>query len=569
MSTAFQRIISLYQDEFTYYDQLHAEKYRDPGQTRVENFKQISERLSDDNRHADSLFNSLIYHRFLPAGRIQAAFGASQREVSPFNCSVSQRIDDDIDSIFAAVHNAAKILRLGTGVGYNFSHLRPSGALISKLQTNASGPLSFMRVFDAMASTISSSGHRRGAQMGILNVDHPDIEEFIDAKMVSGAYRYFNLSVGISDEFMGRVSTGGDWLLHFNGRAYKTLPARELWDKIIRNAYDSAEPGIIFIDRLNNGNNLHYCETIEATNPCAEQPLPPYGLCCLGSFNLPAYLKWDVDAKPTFNYDVFHDDIQAWVQAYDNIFERAVYAIPEHAIEAKAKRRIGLGFTGIANCCELLVGHASYGSDNFISSLDAICRFFRDVAYRASVQLAKKKGHFPLFTPRYIEGKFIPTLPEDLQTDIACYGIRNSHLISFAPCGTISQCAFNVSSGVEPVFHFKQNREVYLNGGKKKVTLHDFNYRNHGFEGKTLKECTINDHLRVATTIQTYCDSSISKTINVPYDCSLEEYKDVYTRAYDAGLKGITIYRPTELRGIVIQNADNVVSDCPNGICNI
>lgn len=543
--------------EFKYFDQLHAQKYRDENQPKEDHIRNIAYRLSSSEHHFEALYDSLYYDRFLPAGRVQAAMGASEREVSAFNCSVSQTIHDDMRSIMDALTNAAMILRLGTGIGYNFSNIRPKGALIKKLKTDASGPISFMRMFDTMASTIASSGHRRGAQMGILNVSHPDIEQFIDAKMEQGAFTYFNISVGISDDFMKAVEQGTSWDLTFEDKVYKTVDARTLWDKIIKNAYDSAEPGIIFIDRLNDQNNLYYCEYIEATNPCAEQPLPPHGLCLLGSFNLPAYF----DKRGDFQVSLLKQDIRNWVEAYDNIFEKSVYAIKEHEIEAVSKRRIGLGFTGIANAVEYLCGEPNYGEEKFCEVLDELCRILRDEAYSASIELAKIRGPFQLFDPSYLDGEFVRTLPDNIRSDLALYGIRNSHLISYAPCGTISLCAHNVSSGVEPTFHHEVARNVIMKEGKINVTLKDFNVRKYGFKGKTLEECSIEDHMRVAQVVQKYCDSAVSKTVNVASNCSYEEYEQIYKQAHSLGLKGITVYHPNEKRGIVIAKAEKKVEE--------
>ncbi len=567
-------------NELNYYDQLHQEKYRDSNQTKFQHMKELACKLGSTELHQFELYDSLKNNRFLPAGRIQAALGATEREVSPFNCSVSQRIDDSMESIMAAVSNAAKILRLGTGIGYNFSNLRPLGAEIKKLKTNSSGPLSFMKIFDVMASTIASSGHRRGAQMGIMNVDHPDIEAFIDAKMQKDTYRQFNLSVGISDKFMAAVEADEKWELRFSGVLFKEISARYLWEKMIKNAYNSAEPGLIFIDRLNDQNNLHYCETMEATNPCAEQPLPPYGVCTLGSFNLVGYIQHEPGYSRYFNYDQFKQDIHTWVEAYDNIFDNAVYAIPEHKQEAISKRRIGLGFTGIANAIEYLIDEPSYGSEEFCEYLEKMCRTLRDEAYRASINLAKTRGSFSMYGGDYLKSKFIQSLPNSIQDEISRHGTRNSHIISYAPCGTISQCAGNVSSGVEPVFYHQVQRDVYMKEGKTNVTLKDYMWREYGFKGKTLEECSVEDHMRVANTIQKYCDSSISKTVNVASNCSYEDYAQIYVQAHKLGLKGITVYRPTELRGSVIKEAkkeapvaigapDLANLHCANGMCSL
>lgn len=567
-------------NELEYYDQLHQQKYRDQGQSFLDHCRVTAQNLASNELHGEKIFEALLDRRFLPAGRVQAALGATEREVSPFNCSVSQSIEDSMDSIMASLSNAAKILRLGTGIGYNFSRLRPKGAEIKKLKTESSGPLSFMKMFDVMASTIASSGHRRGAQMGIMNVDHPDIEAFIDAKMERNAYRQFNFSVGVSDKFMEAISNSADWDLVHNGHVYKTIDAGILWEKITKNAYYSAEPGVIFIDRLNSHNNLHYCEHIEATNPCSEQPLPPYGLCLLGSFNLVAYLQ-RIDANQiSFNYPAYVEDIKTFVEAYDNIFDKSIYAIPEHKSEAINKRRMGLGLTGIANAIELIVGRPCYGEPEFCKILNNIASCLTTWAYDTSADLAKQRGPFNLYQEAYNDSKFIHTLPVEVRDKIRKTGIRNSHLISYAPCGTISQCAGNVSSGVEPVFYGSMSRKVHMREGQINVTLNDYNVRHHGFLGKTLEACTVEDHLNVAEIIQKYTDSAVSKTVNVASNCSYENYERIYLEAYKLGLKGLTVYRPTELRGSIISEAKPQVADekqsrsfadasCVNGACSM
>jgi ribonucleoside-diphosphate reductase alpha chain len=453
-----------------------------------------------------------------------------------------------------AVSNAAKILRLGTGIGYNFSNLRPKGALIKKLQTEASGPLSFMGIFEAMASCIASSGHRRGAQMGILNCDSPDIFEFVDAKLTPGRFRHFNLSVGISDAFMKALEADADWPLHFGGQVYRVVKAKELWDKIMRNAYNSAEPGVLYLDRMNEYNNLHYCEKIEATNPCSEQPLPAHGLCLIGSFNLTKYITGagPGDSSYIFNRSMFLHDVPLVVEALDNIFEKSIYAIPEHKAEALSKRRIGIGLTGIANAVEIITGDA-YGGREFNDMFRYIARTLRDATYRASINLAKKRGAFPLFdTTGYMRSKFVRSLPNDIQEDIVEHGIRNSHLLSYAPCGTISQVSGNVSSGVEPVFYHNMSRDVHMANGLENITLTDYNVRTYGQYCKTLDQCSIEDHLSVAAIAQENCDSSVSKTANVPTSCTYAEYQQIYRDAYAAGLKGFTVYRPNDIRPPVI-----------------
>lgn len=565
-------------DEYQDYDNLHKEKYRDEAQKRLEHTELLSRNLSSNDKHYSQILEAIYYNRFLCAGRVQAALGASEREVSPFNCSVSQNIEDDMGSIMAGCSAAAMILRLGTGIGFNFSRLRPAGAEIKKTKTQSSGPLSFMKIYDVMASTIASSGHRRGAMMGIMNVSHPDIEAFVDAKMEKGAYRQFNLSVGITDDFMQCVTSNKDYQLAHEGKVYRTIKASALWEHIVKNAYNSAEPGVLFVDRFNEQNNLYYCEHMDATNPCAEQPLPPYGLCTLGSFNMIAYVFKTVDGYK-FNWEVFKKDVKVFVEAYDNIFDEAVYAIPEHRTEAISKRRIGLGMTGVASAIELILGRPSYGEFEFCQMLDAMCRTLAYEAYSASSDLAVIRGSFPLYDKdKYAQSKFIQTLPAELQTKIYLNGMRNSHLISYAPCGTISQCAGNVSSGIEPIFYYEVDRKVHMKDGLKTFKRKDFNYREHNFKGKTLDDCTVTDHINVARTVQRWCDSSISKTVNVAANCTYEEYESIYNRAYDAKLKGITVFRPTELRGAVIVKAEATApitertfenAHCANGACSL
>lgn len=552
-----------FQREYTYYDRLHAEKYRDRNQSKAHHQSTLSIRLASNEKHSNELFDILHNERFLPAGRIQAALGATEREVSPFNCSVSGKIEDSIPSIYERLTQAAMILRLGTGIGYNFSHIRPEGDLIKSLQSFASGPLKYMDLYNQSAALISSAGHRRGAQMGILNVSHPDIEKFVDAKMEAGRLTSFNISVGITDAFMAAVACDGMWNLVFEGKHYKTISARYLWEKILKNAYESAEPGIVFLDRFNQMNNLWYCEHIEATNPCSEQPLPPYGLCTLGSFNLTQYLiRTNIAMSENivhweFDFDKFKQDIYTIVEAYDNVFDNAIYAIPEHREDALNKRRIGLGLTGIANAIEMIIGKPCYGEPQFNELLQRIDFTLAVTAYEASVELAKKRGPFPLFDPiKHPDSQFVRNLPDNLRSDIEKHGIRNSHLISYAPCGTISQCAGNVSSGVEPVFYHEVKRDVLMPTGKEQVTLTDWAYREHGFKGKTLEECTVKQHLAVGEICQRWCDSAVSKTVNVAPDCSYEDYSKIYNEAYYRGLKGISVYRPTELRGSVIVKSE-------------
>lgn len=543
-------------------DRIHLEKYRDPHQSREEHSAKLATNLSSNHRHRDALASILINDRFLPAGRVQAA-GGSSRNSSYFNCIVSGTIEDSMESIGDKLKESLMTLRLGSGIGYDFSKLRPKGAFISTLKSAASGPISFMEVFDAGCRTIHMS-HRRGAQMGVMRIDHPDIEAFIDAKL-ENKLSAFNLSVAVTDEFMEALQDDDIFWLKFNGERVKHIPAWKLWRAITTNAYNSAEPGVLFIDTINKQNNLYYCEEIAATNPCAEQPLPPYGACLLGSFNLTGYLRKEIDNTYGIDFDLFHNDIREVVEAYDNIFERSIYALPQHREEAQSKRRIGLGLTGISNAIELLEGKPCYGSNDFSYRFETIAMFLRDSAYYASIRLAAERGSFHAYAGPYLEAPFIKSLPEYLQSQLRKYGIRNSHLISYAPCGTISLAHGNLSSGIEPVFYPTTTRKVLMNGGPAETfTIKDFAVNHYGFTGKTLEHCTTEDHLRVHEVAQRYCDSAVSKTINMPASTTLEEYQSVWLDAYKRGAKGLTVYRPNDIRPPIISNGD-----CDNGECKL
>lgn len=544
-------------------DDLHSQKYRDPGQSKEEHAAKLAATLQSNPTHGQKLLDLFVSDRFLPAGRVQAA-GGSSRNSSFFNCNVSGTIEDSMESIMENLKQAMLTLRLGTGIGYDFSNIRPRGAPISTLKSEASGPLSFMDVFDAGCKTIHMS-HRRGAQMGMLRVDHPDILHFIDAKLEK-RFSTFNLSVSITDRFMDALRCNENYMLNHAGTYYDTLPASEVWDKITRNAYNSAEPGMIFIDRINAENNLYYCETIAATNPCSEQPLPPYGLCLLGSFNLPKYLSVESGSYYVWNTDQLNEDVRAVVEAYDNIFERSIYALPQQQIEAVTKRRIGLGFTGIANAIEIMLGRAAYGDTQFNATFRSIADTFRHFVYEASVRLAAERGSFQLFDKeKYLHAAFIKKLPPYIRDGIAKYGIRNSHLISYAPCGTISLTGGNLSSGVEPVFYPTTKRKVIMNGGQETfINVQDYALREYGILGKTLEQCTIQDHLGVHEIAQEFCDSSVSKTINVPPSITFEDYQNVWLDAYERGAKGLTVYRPNEIRAPIITSGD-----CEGGECRL
>ena len=447
--------------------------------------------------------------------------------------------------IMGKATEAALTMQLGGGIGYDFSTIRPDGSNIRTLDSSASGPLSFMGVFDAVCGTVSSAGHRRGAQMAVLRVDHPDIEEYVHSKNNRDKFTNFNTSVGITDEFMTAVKHDKPFDLTFEGKVYKTIRAKALWEAIMRSTWDWAEPGVLFIDRINNENNLAYCERIAATNPCGEQPLPPYGACLLGSFNLVRYIALTSENAGTsslFNYKLLKQDIPLIVRMMDEVIDQAKYPLPEQEAEAKNKRRMGLGVTGLANAGEAL-GH-KYGSREFIEFMEGVLRLIRDECYRASVSLAKEKGPFPLFdADQYCKGEFIKRLPRSIQKDIREHGIRNSHLLSIAPTGTISMAADNISSGLEPPFALEYTATINFPEGVEDVTLQDYAYREWEIKGVTANEITAEQHVDVLTAASYFVDSACSKTCNVGDEVTFNEFKDLYMRAYDGGAKGCTTFR--------------------------
>jgi ribonucleoside-diphosphate reductase alpha chain len=459
---------------------------------------------------------------------------------------------------------AAETMRLGGGIGYDFSTLRPRGDIIVSLDSKSSGPISFMGIYDSVCHTISSAGHRRGAQMGVLRVDHPDIEEFIRAKQNEDKLRAFNISVGVTDEFMEAVRDNTLFSLRFNGRVYKQVRAQALWEEIMRSTWDWAEPGVLFIDRINNANNLRYCETISATNPCGEQPLPPYGACLLGSFNLVKYLRKS-DGEIVFDYEQLAKDIPPVVRAMDNIHDNTVFPLEEQRLESQNKRRMGLGVTGVANAGEIL-GHV-YGSEEFLGWLAGVMEVIRDGVYGASVDLAKEKGAFPLFdADEYCKAEFIQSLPQNLRRRIRRNGIRNSHLLSIAPTGTISLAADNVSSGIEPVFSHFYDRTIQHFDGQTVERVEDYAFRVEGVRGKTAAECTPEEHLQVLATAQRYVDSACSKTINVSGNLPWKDFQNIYFRGWELGCKGITTFNQDGKRfGILNVTKEDDNQDEPDG----
>jgi ribonucleoside-diphosphate reductase alpha chain len=784
-------------------EEIHQMKYRGQGETFKEAMTRVADALKDDEEHFKKFRNILYNMRFLPAGRVQSAMGAP-RQVTPYNCFVSDTIEDSMEGIARASGEAAKTMQLGGGIGYDFSTLRPKGAMIRSLESRSSGPVSFMGVFDAWCKTIASAGHRRGAQMGVMRVDHPDIEEFIQAKSNSTHLTQFNISVGVTDKFMKAVQENDNFDLVFKGQVYRTVKARALWDKILRNTWDWAEPGVLFIDRINKKNNLWYIETIAATNPClhgdtivetvegrkkikdiinpvkvytmlpdgslgvrqataawktksnaktvivtvrsgkkltctpdhkiyvrgkgwveagqlengdmlvhlcrarrgaaysgvklsternrayrmehrfmfegmygplsenedihhldgdtynntaenlcnlphsehstltryecdndhqckgpdgrwvssevkqsktivtmpehlrsnlknqksacvvsveagpisdvydmsveethnfiadflvvhncGEQPLPPYGACLLGSFNLTRYVFCDGSKGGyRFDYDLLKNDIPYVVRAMDNVVDRAIYPLSQQEKEAKNKRRMGLGVTGVANAIEAL-GYF-YGSEKFLEVLKEIMSIIRDTAYKTSVSLAIEKGPFPYYAPQYLDSDFAKTLPQDIRDLISAHGIRNSHLLSVAPTGTISLTADNISSGIEPVFSLGYDRTIQTFDGPKIERVDDYGYRVFGKRGRTANELSVFDHVKVLNLASQFVDSACSKTCNVGDEVTWEDFKEVYMKAYLGGASGCTTFRASGKRyGILNASASEEVVGVP------
>ena len=519
-------------------EEIDAMKYRQEGESFDDKVKRMAGALNDNPEHQLELEDIFGNMRFLPAGRVQNAMG-SKRITTAFNCFVSGIIEDNMKSIMKRAAEAAETMRKGGGIGYDFSRLRPRGDHINSLDSQSSGPVSFMGIFDAVCQTIASSGHRRGAQMGVLRIDHPDILDFIRAKRNSDKLTGFNISVGITDAFMEALDNDTEYELLFDGVVRGTLSASMVWDEIMNSTWDWAEPGVLFIDRIQEMNNLWYCETIEATNPCGEQPLPPQGACLLGSFNLVKYLD-ESEGKYTFNFTQFKKDIPHVVRAMDNIIDRTIYPLKEQSDEAKAKRRMGLGVTALANAGELL-GYP-YASKEFLNWSEKVFSCLRDNCYRASALLAKEKGAFPMYRPEYLKSNFIRTLPASVKKDIREYGIRNSHLTSIAPTGTISLVADNVTGGIEPVFSHYYDRTIQTFEGPRVERVEDYAYA-RGVEGRTSSDISVQDHLAVLLLSQHYVDSACSKTCNVGDDVSYEDFKQVYVDAWKGGAKGCTTFR--------------------------
>ena len=534
-------------------------------------------------RWCEEFVRALSGFRFLPAGRVLAGAG-SGRSVTMFNCFVMGTIPDDMGGIFDNLKEAALTMQQGGGIGHDFSTLRPSGAEVKGVGADASGPVSFMDVWDAMCRTIMSAGSRRGAMMATLRCDHPDIENFIEAKRERERLRNFNLSVLVTDRFMKAVKDDEPWDLVFGGKVYRTVSARGLWDRIMASTYAYAEPGVVFIDRINSRNNLWYAEQIAATNPCGEQPLPPYGACLLGSINLAKLVKDPFTADAGLDENELDALTRVAVRFLDNVIDVSNYPLSQQEREAKAKRRIGLGVTGLADA--LIMCRVRYGSAPSVTLIERWLKTIRRAAYSASSALAAEKGAFPLFVrDKFLDGETVREIDQDVRASIALHGMRNALLTSIAPTGTISLLAENVSSGIEPVFAYSYTRKITRAGGQQsEEKVEDYAYRLyrelHGegpsasakasadqddnktrrsFSEGGLPDYFVNAqelkpeaHIAVQAAAQKYVDSSISKTVNCPADISFDAFKDIYARAYDAGCKGCTTWRPNDITGAIL-----------------
>ena len=519
--------------------------------------KHLASCEKDPDYWAGEFYTALESFKFIPAGRINAGAGTGDRKVTLFNCFVMGTLEDSLTGIYDGLKDAVVTMQQGGGIGYDFSTLRPQGAEVKGVASDSSGPLSFMDVWDASCRTIMSAGVRRGAMMATMRCDHPDVEKFIEAKRDPLRLRMFNMSVLVTDKFMDAVKNDTTFDLIFDGKVYKTIKAKSLWDKIMSATYHYAEPGVIFIDRINAMNNLNYCETIAATNPCGEQPLPPYGACLLGSINLVALLNDDysVDKRS------LSKTVALAVRMMDNVVDVSKFPLPAQEKEAKDKRRIGLGVTGLADA--LALAGITYGSEEAVEWTNEVMRSISVFAYQASIGLAKEKGSFPLFdADKYLATDNMKGMPDIIRSQIKQHGIRNALLTSIAPTGTISLYAGNVSSGIEPIFAMSYERKVMQKDGSKVTeVVEDYGVTKWKRDNPgvplpksfvTAQTLEPNAHVRMQAAAQRWVDSSISKTINVPEDINFDDFKKVYMDAYDTGCKGCTTYRPNDVTGSVL-----------------
>jgi len=580
----------IWETKYRYADRGHAER------TVLDTWRRVAHALAaieqkDASAWEHKFFAILQDFKFLPGGRIQAGAGTA-RNVTLFNCFVMGAIEDSIPGIFRALQEGALTMQEGGGIGVDFSTLRPRGTSAKGAGNIASGAVSFMDIWDAMCGTILSTGARRGAMMATLRCDHPDIEEFVTAKQQSGRLRRFNLSVQVPDAFVAAVRGDDDWPLVFPTAAFdgdgetvlrlwsgedgpvpcrvtRRISARQLWDRILRATYAYAEPGVLFIDRINNLNNLWYRERITATNPCGEIPLPPYGACDLGSLNLTRFVLSPFTPDARIDFEGIEQTTRIAVRLLDNVIDASQFPLPPQAESAHGSRRVGLGITGLADAMVML--GLTYGGAESLAAAADIMRRICHAAYRTSIGLAKEKGSFPYFEcNRHLNGAFIRSLPEDIRNEMAETGVRNSHLLAIAPTGTISLLAGNVSSGLEPIFAASYERNVLAGDGTPKAfMLTDYALNQwrritgsatgtpNGFV--TAGELPVNAHLQMQADLQPFVDNSISKTINVPRSTPFEEFKQIYDLAYDMGLKGCTTFRANPVTGSVLSERDGGV----------
>ena len=580
------------------------EKYLKPGETSAEDvYLRVARALASveavaEQADYEALFLANLRAGAIGAGRIMSAAGTSI-QATLINCFVQpvgdciQGVDDDgYPGIYEALREAAETMRRGGGVGYDFSRIRPRGAEVKGTASMASGPCSYINVFDQSCATVESAGARRGAQMGVLRIDHPDVLEFITAKRMPGRWNNFNVSLGVPDSFMHALEQNLPWELVHRAKpgsaleargawhrtdglwVYQTVAARALWDIVMRSAYDFAEPGMLFLDQINQDNNLRYCEDIASTNPCGEQPLPPYGCCDLGPIILPRFVShpFDVGGAAAFDFDAFAAVVMTQVRALDNVLELTFWPLPQQRAEAAAKRRIGVGFTGMGNVLTLLCLRYDEAAGRDMAVRIATC--MRDAAYTASIALARERGSFPRFDVEgYLEeGTFASRLPVALQEAIRTYGIRNSHLLSIAPTGTVSLAfADNASNGIEPSFSWVYRRKKReADGRTTEYAVEDHAWRQYqalGGDVANLPEYFVSalqmsaqSHIAMMQAVQPLIDTAISKTVNVPADCPYDVFSGLYQQAWEAGLKGLATYRPNAILGSVLDASPTPVA---------
>lgn len=574
-------------------------KYRQPGEEDIrDTWHRVARALACVEAHPEAwesrFYRALEDFRFLPGGRILAGAGTI-KQVTLFNCFVMGVVEDSMDGIFDALKEGALTMQQGGGVGYDFSTLRPAGMPARHVGSIASGPLSFMRIWDSMCATILSTGARRGAMIATLRADHPDIEAFIDAKRQAGELTHFNLSIQVSDRFMQAVHDDEQWPLLFpeealDGESAETLTcewpgyaepvacrvmrrvrARDLWDRIMRATFDYAEPGVLFVDYINQANNLWYRERITATNPCGEIPLPPYGACDLGSINVTRFVRDPFEPKARLDLDGIRETTSVATRMLDNVIDASRFPLDAQAEQARGSRRVGLGLTGLADA--LIMLGQRYDAPAGRALAEQIMATICHAAYRSSIDLAQEKGTFPFFERQhYLDGVFIRALPDDIRDGIARFGIRNSHVTAIAPTGTISLLADNVSSGLEPVFRFQFTRSVLQRDGSHathSVRDHAWRVWQEGHSDQPLPEAFLQAddlepeaHLAMQAALQPYVDSAISKTINVPQDMPFERFKAIYARAHGLGLKGCTTFRPNPVTGAVLESGESATPCC-------